>query len=182
MQNAIYLGMKFKEKKKPLTREKVLSLIKGELSNAKILYATKEELIEILLNERKESFLSEYERLNNQTIDEKIEEISDFIELISQKLDKTQAIIALQTGLSLLNKNRKDCIIEAKNVLKEDGIYGNKTKSSLYEACKNYNSRVIKKYILKGVLNNIIFNTKNENKIDTQKLLQNTKLFLEEKI
>ena len=73
MQNAIYLGMKFKEKKKPLTREKVLSLIKGELSNAKILYATKEELIEILLDERREKFLSECERLNNQTINEKIE-------------------------------------------------------------------------------------------------------------
>lgn len=181
MQNAIYLGMKFKEKK-PLTREKVLSLIKSEILNAKILYASKEELIEILKNERKQKFLSEFERLNNQTINEKIEEISVFIELISQKLDEKQAIIALQTGLSLLNKNRKDCIIEAKNALKEDGIYGEKTKASLYEACKNYNSRVIKKYILKGVLNNIIFNTKNEVNIDTQKLLQNTKLSLEEKI
>ena len=35
MQNAIYLGMKLKEKKKPLTRENILSLIKGELQNAK---------------------------------------------------------------------------------------------------------------------------------------------------
>jgi len=206
--------MKFKEKKKPLTREKVLSLIKGELSNAKILYATKEELIEILKNERKQKFLSEFERLNNQTVSEKIEEISDFIKFIAQKFDEKQAIIALQTGLSLLNKNRKpenqeadvsranglraycaqcECgcieqaqstksLDEAKNVLKEDGIYGEKTKSSLYEACKNYNSRVIKKYILKAVLNNIIFNTKNEVNIDTQKLLQNTKLSLEEKI
>ena len=166
MQNAVYLGMKFKEKKL-LTREKVLSLIKGELTNAKILYATKEELIE---------------RLNNQSTNEKIEEILDFIRFIAQKLDEKRAIIALQTGLSLLNKNRKDCAIKAKNALKEDGIFGNKTKVSLYEACKNYNSRVIKKYILKGVLNNIIFNTKNETNIDTQKLLQNTKLFLEEKI
>ena len=174
--------MKFKEKKKPLTREKVLSLIKGELTNAKILYATKEELIEILKNERKEKFLSEFERLNNQTIKEKIEEILDFIKFIAQKLDEKQAIIALQTGLSLLNKNRKDYVIEAKNALKEDGIYGNKTEASLYEACKNYNSRVIKKYILKAVLNNIIFNTKNEINIDTQKLLNDTKLCLEEKI
>ncbi|MBR5303633.1 MAG: hypothetical protein IKU37_02270 [Candidatus Gastranaerophilales bacterium] len=182
MQNAIYLGMKFKEKKKSLTRKKVLSLIKGELTNAKILYATKEELIEILKNERKEKFLLEFERLNNQKSSEKIEEILNFIEFIAQKLDEKQAVVALQTGLSLLNKNRKDCIIEAKNTLKEDGIYGNKTKASLCEACKNYNSRVIKKYILKGVLNNIIFNTKNETKIDTQKLLQNTKVTLEEKI
>ena len=107
MQNAVYLGMKFKEKKKPLTREKILSLIKGELSNAKILYATKEELIEILKNERKEKFLSEFERLNNQTVSKKIEEILDFIKFIAQKLDEKQAIISLQTGLSLLNKNRK---------------------------------------------------------------------------
>ena len=182
MQNAIYLGMKFKEKKKSLTREKVLSLIKGELTNAKILYASKEELIGILKNERKEKFLLEFERLNNQKSSEKIEEILNFIELIAQKLDEKQAVVALQTGLSLLNKNRKDCIIGAKNPLKEDGIYGEKTKASLYEACKNYNSRVIKKYILKAVLNNIIFNTKNEVNIDTQKLLQNTKLSLEEKI
>jgi len=181
MQNAVYLGMKFKEKKL-LTREKILSLIKGELTNAKILYATKEELIEILKNERKEKFLLEFERLNNQSSREKIEEILDFIRFIAQKLDEKRAIIALQTGLSLLNKNKKNCIIEAKNALKEDGIFGNKTKASLYEACKNYNSRVIKKYILKGVLNNIIFNTKNETNIDTQKLLQNTKLYLEEKI
>ena len=182
MQNAIYLGMKFKENKKPLTREKVLSLIKSEISNAKILYATKAELIEILKNERKEKFLSEFERLNNQTSSEKIEEILDFIRFIAQKLDEKEAIIALQTGLSLLNKNRKDCIIEAKNALKEDGIYGEKTKASLYKVCKNYNSRVIKKYILKAVLNNIIFNTKNEVNIDTQKLLNDTKLSLEEKI
>ena len=214
MQNAIYLGMKFKEKKKPLTREKILSLIKGELSNAKILYASKKELIEILKNERREKFLLEFERLNNQKSSEKIEEILNFIELIAQKLDEKQAVVALQTGLSLLNKNRKpenqeadvsranglkaycaqcECgcveqaqstksLDEAKNILKEDGIYGEKTKASLYEACKNYNSRVIKKYILKAVLNNIIFSTKNEIKIDTQKLLQNTKLSLEEKI
>ena len=81
-----------------------------------------------------------------------------------------------------MNKNKKNCIIEAKNILKEDGIYGEKTKASLYEACKNYNSRVIKKYILKGVLNNIIFNTKNKINIDTRKLLNDTKLSLEEKI
>lgn len=57
-----------------------------------------------------------------------------------------------------------------------------KTKTSLYEAYKNYNSKVIKKYILKRVLNNIIFNTKNATKIDTQKLLNDIKLNLEEKI
>ena len=34
-------------------------------------------------------------------------------------------------------------------------------------------------YILKGVLNNIIFNAKNEAKIDTQKLLNGVKSFFE---
>jgi len=182
MQNAIYLGMKFKEEKKLLTRGKILSLINGELSNAKILYATKEELIEILKNERWEKFLSECERLNKQTVNEKINEILDFIEFIYEKLDEKQAIIALQTGLSLLNKNKKDSIIVAKNALKEDGIYGEKTQASLHEACRNYNSRTIKKYILKAVLSNIIFNTKNDVSINTQKLLDDIKLCLEDRI
>jgi len=181
MQNAVYLGMKFKEKKL-LTREKILSLIKGELTNAKILYATKEELIEILKNERKEKFLLEFERLNNQTLEEKIKEVLEFIEFIAQKLSKKQAIIALQTGLSLLNKNKKDSIIVAKNALKEDGIYGEKTQASLHEACRNYKSRTIKKYILKAVLSNIIFNTKNDVSINTQKLLDDIKLCLEDRI
>lgn len=182
MLKSIYLGMKLEENKKPLTCEKILSLIKGELSSAKILYATKEELLDILVNEQKEKISNEFIRLNNQTVDEKISEIFDFIEVITNILDKIQATIALQTGLGLLNKNRKNSIIEAKNTLKEDGIYGEKTKASLYNACKNYNSRIIKKYILKAVLNNIIFNTKNEDKIDTKKLLNSAKIVLEGKI
>ena len=182
MHKSIYLGMKLEENKKPLTREKILSLIKGELSSAKILYATKEELLNILVNEQKEKISNEFIRLNNQTVNEKISEIFDFIEVITNILDKKQATIALQTGLGLLNKNRKNSIIEAKNTLKEDGIYGKKTKASLYNVCKNYNSRIIKKYILKAVLNNIIFNTKNEDKIDTKELLNSAKITLEGKI
>ena len=37
-------------------------------------------------------------------------------------------------------------------------------------------------YILKAVLNNIIFDTKNDENVDTAKLLKNIKLSLEEKI
>ena len=107
MHKSIYLGMKLEENKKPLTREKILSLIKGELSSAKILYATKEELLDILVNEQKEKISNEFIRLNNQTVNEKISEIFDFIEVITNILDKKQATIALQTGLGLLNKNTK---------------------------------------------------------------------------
>ena len=106
MLKSIYLGMKLEENKKPLTREKILSLIKGELSSAKILYATKEELLDILVNEQKEKISNEFIRLNNQTVNEKISEIFDFIEVITNILDKKQATIALQTGLGLLNKSK----------------------------------------------------------------------------
>lgn len=182
MKNVPHLGMETAKKPNLLTREKILRLIKGNLSQAKVLYATREELLNILLNEKRENFLSETERLNNQTIDEKIDEIFDFINSIAQKLDEKQAIVALQTGLSLLNKNRKESIIPAKKALLEDGIFGEKTKASLYESCKYYNSRVIKKYILMALLNNIVFNTKDEIGIDTEKLIHEAKISLEEVI
>ena len=70
-----------------------------------------------------------------------------------------------------LNKNRRNSLIEAKNILLEDGIYGEKTKSALDFACKNYSLAVIKKYILKGIMNNIIFDTKNKKDVDNKKMI-----------
>ena len=56
--------------------------------------------------QQKEKISNEFIRLNNQTVDEKISEIFDFIEVITNILDKKQATIALQTGLGLLNKSK----------------------------------------------------------------------------
>ena len=94
----------------------------------------------------------------------------------------SQAIKDLQRGLSILNKNRKNSPIEAKNILIEDGIYGTKTKAAFKNACNNYSSRIIKKYFLKGIINNIIFDTKNNYNINSEDLLYKTTKDLKEEL
>ena len=81
------------------------------------------------------------------------------------------AIRDLQLGLNLLNKKRQNSLFADKNILKEDGIFGSKTCSALFNVCKNYPLSVIKKYIKRGILNNIIFDTKNNKNINSYKLV-----------
>lgn len=108
---------------------------------------------------------------NNNDVSLKMEEVINFLAHHAKFVGKEQAIKDLQRGISLLNKNRRKSPIEAKNILKEDGILLNKTYEALCDVCKNYSANVIKKYIKKGVLNNVIFDTKNNNKIDSKMLL-----------
>lgn len=153
------------------SRNEILSLIQQKLSTADILYKSKEELIEILKEEKKTIFFKNfYNRLNNKE-KEKFKEIIDFIKYYANLKGKKQAIIDLQTALSLLNKNRRKSPLKTKNILIEDGIIGLKTLLCLKDCCKNYDSKTIKKYILKAIQSNLIFNTKNEKNIDTKKAI-----------
>lgn len=158
-----------------LSRGKILSLIKKELTPAQILYGSKEELVEMLLNEQKEEFIERYKRLKNQTVKEKLKEIFDFVGLYSKQTNNKKAIMNLQAGLNILNGKYKENLLE-------DGIYGNITKSCLENTCRYYNSRIIKKYILKAILTSIIFETKNNRNIDTNKLVEETIKNMEGKI
>lgn len=139
----------FKERK----RDKLIKELKNDLSQAQILYSRLDELIKIQQLKR-------------------ISEINNFINSHKYYVDETQAIKDLQKGLNILNKNRKNSPIECKNTLLEDGIYGDKTNATLYDACLNYPTRIIKKCIFKAIINNVIFGTKNENKINTENLLK----------
>ncbi len=107
----------------------------------------------------------------NIDINSNIKEIISFLQPHIALVGEAQAVKDLQRGLSLLNKNRKQSPIETKNILLQDGIYGNKTQACLCDVCKNYTPRVIKKYIKKGIQNNVIFDTKNNFSIDTEKLM-----------
>lgn len=80
------------------------------------------------------------------------------------------AIRDLQLGLNLLNKKRQNSLLRVKDFLKEDGVFGFKTYGALFDVCKNYPLNVIKKYIKQGILNNIIFDTKNNKNINSYKL------------
>ncbi|OLA94585.1 MAG: hypothetical protein BHW64_03150 [Candidatus Melainabacteria bacterium LEY3_CP_29_8] len=74
-------------------------------------------------------------------------------------------------GLNLLNKKRHNSSLVVKNILKEDGVLGSKTCSTLFNVCKNYPLSVVKQYIKRGILNNIIFDTKNNKNINSYKLV-----------
>ncbi len=108
----------------------------------------------------------------NANVNSKISEIISFLQPHIRLVGKFQAVKDLQRGLSLLNKNRRNSPIEVKNILLEDGVYGHKTQGCLCDVCKNYSVNVIKKYIKKGIQNNVIFDTKNNSSIDTKKLME----------
>lgn len=107
----------------------------------------------------------------NIDINGKIIEILRFLKPHIDIVGARQAVVDLQRGVSLLNKNRRKSPVKAKNALKQDGLLGEMTYNSLVDVCRNYSLNVIKKYIKTGIQNNIIFDTKNDSKIDTKKLL-----------
>ena len=152
------------------TLKKYNLLIKNNLKNEATIEA--EKIRKITENLRKIITPYRTKQINPYELQEKINEIKAFLIPHIQLVGQEQAIKDLQRGLSILNKNRKASPIKAKNALKTDGIWGNKTQACLCDICKNYTLKIIKKYIKKGIQNNIIFDTKNNSDIDTSKLLK----------
>jgi len=162
-------------------REKLLNSIKLKLSNKQILYGGIDELKKI--KERQDKLFNSFnfsQGDNDEEINFKIEQVILLLDKHAKKVGHEQAIKDLQVGLSLLNRNRRNSPIEAKNILKDDGDYGAKTYASLCDVCKNYSFASIKKYIKLGAKNNIIFDTKNNSKINTEKLINKVVANLEE--
>lgn len=110
--------------------------------------------------------------LSKDNFKEKLFDISQFLNCHIKFVGQEQAIKDLQRGLNILNKNHRNSSIPAKNILKQDGVFFVKTFDCLCNACKNYSVNVIKKYIKKGILNNIVFDTKNRENIDTRLLYE----------
>ncbi|OGI00475.1 MAG: hypothetical protein A2Y25_12050 [Candidatus Melainabacteria bacterium GWF2_37_15] len=100
---------------------------------------------------------------------QKIQEVTKFFKKHVAKVGEKQAIKDLQKAINMLNKGRKDSLIEEKRPLKEDGILGEKTYASFGYICKNYTARLINKFIRRAAINNTIFETKNDKTINTEK-------------
>ena len=144
-------------------KEKIRSYLINELyknlTPAKILYSSIEELTKLRQELR-------------------FKKVVKFIDEHIKNVGYEQAVKDLQVGLTILNGCRKNSPCECKNALKDDGIYGDKTSSALKDVCRNYTANVIEKYIIKGIENNIIFDTKNRKNTNTQKLIEETCLKL----
>ncbi len=147
--------------------------MKDNLTNAQVLYSPIDKL---------EKLKNKYEGLKerhiftlfeeNPVISDKLDRITEFLNIHIAKVGKEQAIKDLQLALTLLNKNKKKSMCKCKNALKEDGIFGIKTHSCLFDICKNYSFNVIRSYIIKAILNNIIFDTKNDPNKNTKNLIE----------
>ena len=123
---------------------------------------------EILRKKLKTLRSFENSNIENETqIDENIQELANFILNHFLTVGKEQAVLDFQVGLNLLNGYKKDSFIDAKIELEEDSDFGEKTFSALLDVLKNYPVDVVKKFIKLGAINNEIWNTKNNKKINT---------------
>ena len=72
-------------------------------------------------------------------------------------------------------KNIKDGKDRTRPELNIEEIYSydiDSSESELDYACKNHSLNILKKYILRGIMNNIIFDTKNKKEINTEKMVR----------
>lgn len=97
------------------------------------------------------------------------QEIMKIMEEHVGKVGKNQAVLDFQKGINLLNQGKDNLPIVEKQPLKEDGIWGDKTLASFLNIFKNYSPAIVIKYIRRGALNNVIFDTKNDVLINTEK-------------
>ncbi len=107
--------------------------------------------------------------VNNLYNSESIQEITEFLKKHAGKVGEQQAVRDLQKAINMLNKGKKDSPVEEKQPLKEDGDLGEKTYGSLIFVFKNYTPRLINKFIRRAAINNAIFDTKNNNNVNTEK-------------
>ena len=147
-------------------------------------YTTQDKIRNYLINELYENLTpakilySSIEELTKLRQELRFKKVVRFVDEHIKNVGYEQAVKDLQVGLTILNGCRKNSPCECKNALKDDGIYGDKTSSALKDVCRNYTANVIEKYIIKGIENNIIFDTKNRKNTNTQKLMEETCLKL----
>lgn len=111
--------------------------------------------------------------INKADTNNNIQKVLDFLQKHIRKVGTEQAVKDFQRGLNILNGYNKKSLIEAKRPIEEDGILGNQTYSCLENVCKYYPPIVLRKYIKRGAVNNAVFDTKNDNRIDTDKKVLN---------
>lgn len=127
----------------------------------------RQKALELQKNRQDASFTTE--EMNE--LFEKVDEIAEFIRYHVGIVGKEHAIKDIQLAFNLLCNSKKNAILEELKVLKEDGYLGQKTFACLKHVCKHYSTEVIKEYLKLSAINNAIFETKNDNTINTKNLV-----------
>lgn len=103
----------------------------------------------------------------------KINKIMQFLEKHIKRVGYIQAIKNLQYGLNIMNRGRQNFPGENFIQLDEDGDFGVKTYNCLLSLCKYASLELIFKNIKKAAITNAIFDTKNDNRVNTEKIVDN---------
>lgn len=98
-----------------------------------------------------------------------LSDLSSVLEAYYETFGKTDTIKALQCGLDIFCKERKHIFKPQKISL--DGKIDNNFINLIDKICNKYSTNVIEKYLVKGLMSNIIFETKDEKNINTNVLL-----------
>lgn len=94
----------------------------------------------------------------------KEQEVAAFFKKHSEKVGHEQAVRDFQKAINNLRK--------FKPKLKEDGYMGEKTYEGISYICQYYPVRLINKFIRRAAINNVIFDTKNNERINTEKKVE----------
>ena len=155
------------------------------LSNVSLFAQAEKEyqnILNILSDLKRNAKIFFHKQINPEELKQRLDEIFFYLSAHTNFVGREQAIKDLQLGLNLLNKKRTNFKLKDGNYLEEDGILGEKTQSYLCKLCRNYSANVIKKYIKRGIQNNIIFDTKNKSDVDTSKMLKEICVNIEREI
>lgn len=115
-------------------------------------------------------FVKKY-RLNSSLVDINYH-LTDLLSVLNAYINyfgETDVIKALKCGLDIFFKERKD-ILEVPKI-NIDGKIDDDFINLLSDIGTKYSADVIEKYLIKGLMSNLVFETKDEKDIDTKNLL-----------
>lgn len=95
--------------------------------------------------------------------------LPSMLEIYCETFGETNTIKALQCGLDIFCKERKHIFKPQK--ISIDGVINNKLINLIDEVCSKYSTDVIEKYLVKGLMSNAIFETKDVKNINTKQLI-----------
>ncbi len=138
-----------------------------KIENAKAVLFCEKTAAKRFENILREKFRKLSHKESADKFDEKIEELGSYLSKYVRYAGEKRVILDFQTGLNLLNGYKKYSFLKAKEELKEDSEFGEKTYAALINILNNYDIDTVKRYIKLGAVNNELQLSKNDKNTDT---------------
>lgn len=147
-----------------------------EILNNNLLLSKSYNLLEEIKTDNQKILQKASELILEYQVNNKIDKIQfsssncpSMLKIYCETFGETNAIKALQCGLDIFCKERKHIFKPSK--ISIDGVINDKLINLIGNVSSKYSTDVIEKYLVKGLLSNIIFETKNTKNINTKELI-----------